>query len=130
MNTSEFRGLFPSIISNSLLIDSELDKAFYSLPDFLKSPDNHRVHEADSEWKLEISLPGSTKDSVNVSLKEGNKLCVEVTEETDRNNGFLKKFKLPASAESDSIEAEMKDGLLVVRIPKKKAYQDRLVNVK
>jgi HSP20 family molecular chaperone IbpA len=130
MNTSEFRGLFPSIISNSLLIDSELDRAFYSLSDFLKSPENHRVHEAEAEWKLEISLPGSTKDSVNVSLKEGNKLCVEVAEENDRNNGFIKKFKLPASAEFDSIEAEMKDGLLVVRIPKKKAYQDRLVNVK
>lgn len=130
MNTTQFRGLFPSIISNSLIFDSELDRAFYAFSDLSKSPETHRVNEEESLWRLEISLPGSTKDSVNVSVKEGNKLCVEVKDQDDRNHGFLKKFKLPSSAEFDSIEAEMKDGLLLVKIPKKKAYQDRSVDVK
>ena len=130
MNTAQFRGLFPSIISNSLIFDSELDKAFYSFPDLVKSQETHRVHEEESLWKLEISIPGSTKDGVNVSVKDGNKLCVDIKDEKDRNYGFSKRFKLPSSAEIDLVEAEMKDGLLNISIPKKKAYQDRTVDVK
>ena len=130
MNTAEFRGLFPTIITDSLFKDSQLDRFFYGLPDFWQASDSYRVEAGDSNWELEVPLPGSTKESVKISIKEGDKLSIKVEGESDRNNGISKLFKLPVGCDPERIEAEMKDGLLKVSIPKKQAYQDRMLEIK
>lgn len=132
MSTTEFRSLFPTVISNSSMKDSYLDRVFERLNQFPDSGtlDKYRIHEENSEWKIELPLPGATKEDITISLKEADKLAVEVTSENLWSTGEKRNFKLPTAADVDAITAEMKNGLLEIRIPKKKTFQDRLVKIK
>lgn len=133
MNTTEFRSFFPSIITNSLFNDSYLDKTFEKLnffPDHFSTMEKYRITAEDNLWKIEIPLPGAAKEDIKISLKEADRLLVEVTGENEWTKGEKRNFKVPASADLDNILAEMKNGLLTLTVPKKKAFQDKLVKVK
>lgn len=133
MNTTEFRSLFPTIISNSLLKDSTLDRVLENMGHYQDSnfyQTSFKVHPEETQWNLEIPLPGAKKEDVKISLKENDKLSIEVTGGSEWSKGIRKDFKLPASADADLITAEMSDGLLSIVVPKKKAFQDKQVIVK
>lgn len=133
MNTTEFRSFFPSIITNSLFNDSYLDRTFEKLnsfPEHFSTMKKYRISAEENLWKIEIPLPGASKEDIKISLKEADRLLVEVTGENEWTMGEKRNFKVPASADLDNISAEMKNGLLTLTVPKKKAFQDKLVKVK
>lgn len=130
MNTTQFRGLFPSIITNSILKDSYLDRVIENLNYTVSPNDKYRISEEDNQWSIDIPLPGASKQDVQISLKSTDRLIVEVVAENIWSTGEKREFKLPTSAEVDAISAEMNNGILNISIPKKKAFQDKLVKVK
>ena len=133
MNTTHFRSLFPSVISDSILKDSYLDRTFEKLsafPEHFSPIERFRITNQDNQWKIEIPLPGSSKEDIKISLKATDKLVVEVIGENEWSGGEIREFKIPASADAESISAEMKNGLLTLTVPKKKDFQDKLVKIK
>lgn len=133
MNTTEFRSFFPAIITDSIYADSTLDRVFQklnSLPPVFSAHDKFRIHTEEKNWRLEIPLPGATKEDLKISLKESDKLLVEVVGENTWSEGEIREFRLPPAADAENITAEMKNGLLVIEVPKKKAFQDKLVRIK
>lgn len=133
MNTSTFRGLFPTIVSNSLFNDSYLDRVFEDIKNIHEKPSfvgNYHIEANETQWKLQIPLPGLSKEDVKISLQEGNKLTIETTLENQWAKADKREFKLPIESATEEISAEMKNGLLTLCVPKKKNTQDRLVKIR
>lgn len=120
-----------SLINPNAWIDqflSEFDKGWRNAePSFVPAVD---VVEGPDAYRLRVELPGVTKENVNVEVKEnrlllnGKKEAVVQGEEgayryvEARYGTFSRAFELPRNAKSDAIEAEFKDGVLQLRIPK------------
>ncbi|MCI0436562.1 MAG: Hsp20/alpha crystallin family protein [Gemmatimonadetes bacterium] len=98
--------------------------------------------EVDDEFVVTAELPGIGLEDVNVKL-ENNVLTLWGTktgmkEEKDgrcyvseRHYGeFQRSFTLPTSVDAERILATMKDGVLMVRLPKTKAAQGRKIEIR
>lgn len=91
------------------------------------------VSETDREYLIKAELPEVKKEDVNVTLEDG---VLTITgerrhekEHKERNElrvesfygTFSRSFSLPENIDPSGIEAESKDGVLRVRIPKTEA---------
>ncbi len=95
--------------------------------------------EKENEYNLEVYLPGFKKEEISVSLVE-DMLEVSAKRELVEEENFLtqeinldfaeRKFQLPKSVDRDKISAELKDGILRIKLAhKKEAEGSRKVNV-
>lgn len=89
------------------------------------------VKETDKEVKIVAELPGMEANDVDISLSE-NVLTIrgEKKEEKEEKDGnyyhrecsfgrFHREIPLPAEVKQDNVNAEFKQGVLKIRIPKK-----------
>jgi len=100
------------------------------------------VSESDKEYKAEVELPGVKKDNLNVTVDEGRLHIEGRREQEDRDEGenylrverssgsFVRTLPLPPTVDEDGAEAEFKDGVLTVRLPKTPESQGKKVEVK
>jgi HSP20 family protein len=120
-------------IMNSMLDEFDTDRMFNNNSGFNPSID---LHEDKKQITLEAEIAGVKKDDIKVSINDGNVLVLKGTknrenkteEEKDgitflrveRSFGeFTRSFMLPDNVDTDSINAEFKDGLLKVTLNKK-----------
>ncbi|MFH1538171.1 MAG: Hsp20/alpha crystallin family protein [bacterium] len=100
------------------------------------------VYEKDGEIVLSAELPGMSKDDIDINV-EGNTVTLrgerkhkdEVKDEhyhrIERLYGsFERSFTLPASADTNKISAEYKNGILKLRIPKLDEAKPKRISVK
>jgi len=100
------------------------------------------VAEDPDSYRLRAELPGVAKENLSVEVKE-NRLVLSgrkeaKTEKEDRryhyretNYGeFSRVFELPRNVKADAIEAEYKDGVLELRIPKVEESKPKTVEIK
>ena len=100
------------------------------------------VYEDPERFILSADLPGMSPDGVQVNV-ENNRLFLrgerilpfESTKENyhriERSYGkFGRTFTLPDSVDGDKIQAEYKNGILNVTIPKRPEEQPRTISVK
>ncbi len=99
------------------------------------------VEEADDQFVVTAELPGLKKDDVKIEVKDhvltftGEKKTEN--EKMDRNihlyerayGKFCRTFTLPDNVDVDKIEAEFKDGILHIDIPKTEEAKPRQVEV-
>ncbi len=104
-----------------------------SLPDIVNEDTylpKANFHESDSEYALQIDIPGIKKEDVNIEI-EGNTLTVsgERMSEVDkreakrhytesRYGSFARSFVLPQVIDEKKVSAVYKDGTLKVTVPK------------
>ena len=87
------------------------------------------IRQADGEFIIEVEVPGFTADQVDVEVHDGV-LSIRGERSTDseteeegvirrerRRGQFLRRFTLPGGASADEIAANVKDGVLTVKIP-------------
>jgi len=99
------------------------------------------IREEDSRFVLEADIPGVERKDVDVTLENGV-LTIKgertaQTEETgedfhrrERVHGtFLRQFSLPDTVNAESINATVKDGVLVIEIPKQARPEPRKITV-
>lgn len=134
MQTTKFKSLFPPVLRTSNLSDSFLDSIFgdnqEGFPENLSSFRKYKILEEEDCWKIQIPFPGASKEDVKISLKDGDKLIVEVTGGNEWSKGEIRKFKLLPSADGDSINAEMENGLLTLKVSIKKSLLEKTIQVK
>lgn len=100
------------------------------------------IIEDDKEWLLKADLPEVKKDDVKVNVENG---VLTITgerkfekEEKDKKyhrverayGNFLRSFALPDDADSTKVNAEFKDGVLKVHLPKSEKAKPKAVEVK
>jgi len=98
--------------------------------------------EKDSEFVAKVELPGVKKEEVKITLHDnilsirGEKKEEKETKESnyhrlERSYGsFQRSFTLPTSVKNDKVEAEYKDGILTITLPKAEEAKRKQIDVK
>lgn len=101
------------------------------------------IVEHDEAYVLEMTVPGMNKDNIQLEV-ENNTLMVQgsVEERKDdeespnfyrrefRIGAFKRSFELPKNVDVESIDANYKDGILLIRLPKmEKLESKRLIEI-
>jgi len=131
--------------------DTVFDRFFSDLPSWLAEPTEPtpavfapRVDIREEEHAIVVSaeLPGVDKDALKVEVEKGVLvLSGEKKEESEsKEDGFYRRertygtfkrsFTLPDEVDAERIEADYKDGVLRVRLPKRPEVAPRQITVK
>jgi HSP20 family protein len=96
------------------------------------------IYETEGGYQIVIDLPGVGRDAVEIDLDD-NRLLIKGTravdesakQRTERPFGkFIRSFTVPGSVDPNQIGAEYKDGVLFVRLPKRKEPKSQRVAIK
>ncbi|HEX7999639.1 MAG TPA: Hsp20/alpha crystallin family protein [Pyrinomonadaceae bacterium] len=97
------------------------------------------VYNREQEYVIMIDLPGIERDALELSLDEGRLLVrglrsIEQNEaqRLERKHGrFLRRFgPLPSIVDQSAISADYKDGVLSIRLPKRREQKAQRVEIK
>jgi len=98
------------------------------------------IEETEDEWILEAELPGVDKKDINVDVRDSEVVISGDVKERERK-GILRRrtrktgefefrITLPGPTDADAITADVKDGVLAVRIPKPAEARPRRIEVR
>lgn len=96
------------------------------------------VEEADA-IVVHVELPGLKLEEVNVGIEnEVLTISGERKLESDKNHfvrerwygEFSRSFKLPRTVDTERVEAELREGVLTVRLPKRENVKPRKIEVR
>jgi len=100
------------------------------------------VRETDDAYIFRADLPGVKDDDLDITLAQ-NRLTVSGKREMEQRNeqdryyaveraygSFTRTFTLPTDIDADRVEADLKDGVLNLKIPKSAEQQPKKVQVK
>ena len=100
------------------------------------------VKESDSEYLMEVELPGLTEKDIDVKL-DNNLLTISSRKEEkkeEKKNGYIlrerraasfsRSFVLPEGVDREKISAEFKNGVLNLSFPKTPAAKPKSIEVK
>lgn len=128
----------------------DFDQVLDSLFGSFSNPAGHELpwspqtdaSEDEQGYSLKMEVPGFNPESIEISF-DGDTLSIEGTSSgieekegvkyhrTERTSGsFRRTFHLPEAADADNATAEIGDGLLEIRIPKREAAKRRLLSIK
>ncbi len=101
------------------------------------------IREVEDKLVVEADLPGFTKDQIDISVEQGV-LSIEAnrrSEKTEPAKGeahvierryhhLARRFTLPNAYNAEEVEANLKDGVLTVTLPKREEVKPRKIEVK
>ncbi len=100
------------------------------------------IVENPDEYVAKVELPGVEKTNIKITM-EDNVLSIrgekaQEKKEKDANyhrverfyGSFQRSFELPGSVKNDKIDAEFKDGILTIRLPKADEAKTKQIDVK
>ena len=121
---------FPSLIDDFINTDWNL-----KVPSFSSTVPAVNIKELDSQFEIELAVPGMNKDDFEIEVEDGV-LSISSTQEEEQVNekgkftrrefsysSFRRSFTLPDSVDPTKIDATYKEGVLLVLLPKHKEAQ-------
>ncbi len=97
------------------------------------------VYERAGEYEVALDVPGIDRNTLEINL-ENERLVIKGTRTVGRAEGqprserpegrFNRAFGVPLAVDREQIEAEYKDGVLYVRLPKRKERSTQPVKIK
>ena len=100
------------------------------------------ISETNSNYFLELDLPGVNKKDVSIKV-DNNILTIkgkkELNKERKDNNfytrerfygDFQRSLSLPAGVDTDAIDADFKDGVLLIKISKVNTTNSKIIDIK
>ncbi len=109
-----------------------------SLTDRTSSMPAVNIREDEKGFYLELAIPGIDKNNLKIDLNEDVLTISSEIQNTSEDNrdgykrkefsysSFCRSFYLPENAYRDKIEANYKDGVLLVVIPKQEVEKDKV----
>ncbi len=99
------------------------------------------IYETDGEYVINAEVPGMSKDQLDIQLNSG--VLTIKGEKKSREQGkeivvhrcevsqgeFSRSFNLPEDADAEKIEAELKDGVLELKVGKAEEKKPRTVPI-
>ena len=121
---------FASLIDDFINTDWNL-----KVPTFSGTVPAVNIKELDSQFEIELAVPGMKKDDFEIEVEDGV-LSISSTQEEEQVNekgkftrrefsysSFRRSFTLPDSVNPTKIDATYKEGVLLVLLPKHKEAQ-------
>ena len=97
------------------------------------------IEETEDEWILEAELPGVDKKDINVEVRDSEVVISGDVKERERKGVLRRRTRktgefefrvtLPGPTDADAITADVKDGVLAVRIPKPEEARLRRIEI-
>ncbi len=107
------------------------------------------VVESDKDYKVEVAVPGMTKNDFNIHLGEDNELVISMEKKSENNekdkenkkylrrefsySKFQQSLYLPDNVDKEKISANVADGVLTIDLPKyseeEKAKVNRVIEI-
>ena len=121
---------FPSLIDDFINTDWNL-----KVPTFSGTVPAVNIKELDSQFEIELAVPGMKKDDFEIEVEDGVLSISSIQEEEQVNekgkftrrefsySSFRRSFTLPDSVNPTKIDATYKEGVLLVLLPKHKEAQ-------
>lgn len=132
-NISDIKPKFPNIVEKFLgkkiSDDVQHNEEVATVPS-VNIADENKVFE------VSVALPGLDKKDVKIEIQND---CLIISsekkyEKEDKNKNWMRReygyasfqrmFQLPESADQDKVQAEMKNGVLSIKVAKKKDYME------
>ena len=123
-------------------VSNWLDDMFVDFPSTRTAIPAVDVRETDSEYLMEVDLPGMSEKDVEVKL-DNNLLTVSSRKSEDKeqkSNGYIlrerrraefcRSFVLPEEVDKEKIGAEYKNGVLHLSFPKVPAAKPKTIEVR
>ncbi len=100
------------------------------------------IYEDNDNFKLKMDIPGIDKKDVKISYSNGQlTISGERKQEKESNNSkyhriertfgkFYRSFALPQKIREDKIDAEFKNGQLIINIPKSEEAKPKEIEIK
>ena len=96
------------------------------------------VYDKEGEYLIAVDLPGIDRSALEITIDDkrltikGTRAVAETsTSRTERPTGrFLRTFSVPGAVDQQSIQAAYKDGVLEVRMPKRKEQTAKRIEIK
>lgn len=127
----------------------EVDEWFgaFGFPNFVKRSEKGEwfppvdIRETKEGYELEAELPGLSKEDIKITLQEDvlqlqgeRKIGQEVKEGGYHHRermvgGFTRSFQLPGQVDVSKAQAEYKDGILRLSLPKTEGAQSRQIQI-
>lgn len=130
-NIKDIKPKFPNIVEKFLgkkiTDEASIDQEISTVPSV-------NIADANKAFEVSVALPGLDKKDVKIEVHNG---CLVVSSEKQYENeeknknwmrreygyaSFQRMFQLPESADEDKIQAEMKNGVLSIKVAKKAGY--------
>jgi len=134
----EFNKLFNSLGSRFGLMESTEDEEFENAV-WMPLTD---ISEDKENFSLRLDLPGVKKDEVKISYNDGQ-LTISGERKQEKETGdskyhrveraygkYYRSFTLPSKIKEDKIEAEFKDGQLIITVPKAEEAKPKEIPIK
>ena len=116
---------FPSLIDDFINTDWNL-----KVPSFSGTVPAVNIKELDSQFEIELAVPGMNKDDFEIEVEDGV-LSISSTQEEEQVNekgkftrreftydNFQRSFRLPDTVDTSGIKAKYDNGVLTVELPK------------
>lgn len=100
------------------------------------------VWEENSDVFVKMALPGIKKEDINITINDDN-ICISGESTKEEKNeeekkyyfksmetSFEQSFNLPTKINPEKVEAEFKDGVLKVKLPKAEEVKPREIEIK
>jgi len=136
-------GMFPESVNSLARWTRDLDRMFdeaWGSTAFPAFPVD--VRQEGDEWLIEAELPGLSQEDIEITVENGVlTIAGEIDKSTEkkeadyhlcerRHGKFSRSFKLPSTADGDKVNANLKNGILTLRIPTRAEAKPRRIEVK
>lgn len=126
-------------MSDGKNIAKKEDKAIEKTRELRTAIPSVDIYENDNEILLHADMPGVKKDDVSVNIDNGT-LSLSGVRRFD-NKGvstweefseveYVRSFSVPQSIKVEQVEAELKDGVLKLHLPKSEAAKPKMIEIK
>ena len=96
----------------------------------------YRWNETDDSYTLDIVMPGMTKKDIDLTFKEGT-LTIRCKKDVSGDDQQFLGVKteqvfrnFPRAVNADKVSAEIKEGILYIRLPKKESDKAKYIDIK
>lgn len=96
------------------------------------------VYDEDGAYLIAVDLPGIDRSTLDIGLDD-NRLSIKGKRTLEKSSSaaaerpqgrFLRTFSVPAFVDQQDIQAEYKNGVLEIRLPKRKEQQAQRIKIK
>lgn len=137
---------FDRLFGRQANLMDQLFSDFEARPRFENHGPKVDIVETEGGYELTAEVPGMTADDIEITLHDGVlTIAGKVDRKEEKTEGedtrrmvfrerhqvsFARRFRLGDKVDPDSVEASVRDGLLMVSLPKPVAVQPRRIAVK
>jgi HSP20 family protein len=131
---------FPSLVDEFVNRDWNLE-----LPSFSTTVPAVNIIEKETEYKIELAVPGMRKNHFEIEMEEGI-LSISANQDEEKTsekgkftrrefsyNSFRRSFTIPESVDPVKIDANYTEGVLFISLPKRKEalpQPKKLINIR